>query len=242
MKNLVIDIGNTRIKAALFHGEEQIEDCVETHLDELLLKVGLWEFDQVMVSSVRWSQEELEVMLPFGFLFLDRSVPLPVTNGYETPHTLGLDRIAAAIGAQGMAHGGPVLSIDLGTCITYDFIDDTHRYLGGAISPGVEMRFKAMHAQTAKLPLLEHIPSAEFPDLIGNNTASGMKSGVYHGVYFELEGAIARYQSHYQDLKVFICGGDAKFFESLTKDYIFVIPNLVLHGLNRILNYNVNTN
>ncbi|QDH78666.1 type III pantothenate kinase [Echinicola soli] len=242
MKNLIIDIGNTRIKSALFHGEELVEDCVEEYLDELLLKVGPWDFDHVLVSSVRWSKNELEVMLPFSFLFLDRSMPLPVTNAYETPHTLGLDRIAAAIGAHRMAGGSAVLSIDLGTCITYDFIDHSSCYQGGAISPGVQMRFKAMHAQTARLPLLEHVPSDGFPPLMGNNTQEGMKSGVYYGVYFEMEGIISQYRSHYQDLKVFICGGDAKFFESLTKDYIFVIPNLVLHGLNRILNYNVNTN
>ncbi|AWW30520.1 type III pantothenate kinase [Echinicola strongylocentroti] len=242
MKNLVIDIGNTRIKAALFDGEKLVEDVVEEYLDELLVSIEGWGIDQVLVSSVRWAKKELEVMLPFSFLFLDRSTPMPVANGYETPHTLGLDRIAAAIGAHTMAEGCSVLSIDLGTCITYDFIDGQPCYWGGAISPGVQMRFQAMHAQTARLPLVIHDPERSFPILTGKSTQEGMESGVYHGIRFELEGAISEYRRQYEDLKVFICGGDAKFFESLTKDYIFVIPNLVLHGLNRILNYNVNTN
>ncbi|WP_200975371.1 type III pantothenate kinase [Echinicola sp. 20G] len=242
MKNLVIDIGNTRIKAALFEGLTLREEFSVEYMDELRGHIEEWAFDHVMVSSVRWNKEELELMLPFGFLFLDREARFPVENHYETPHTLGLDRLAAAIGAYSLAEKGPVLSVDLGTCITFDFIDSADRYLGGAISPGMQMRFQAMNRQTAKLPLIEMVMGDEPPGFIGKNTVEGMKSGVYYGIQKEIEGTISQYQHQHQGLKVFICGGDAKFFESLTKDHIFVIPNLVLHGLNRILIYNVNKN
>ncbi|UCS94480.1 type III pantothenate kinase [Echinicola marina] len=242
MRNLVIDIGNTRIKSALFDGLEMIEEQSLNYIDELLRYTDAWDFDHVIVSSVRWSSQELELMLPFGFLFLDQGTLLPVKNQYQTPHTLGLDRLAAAIGAYSKTGKGPVLSIDLGTCITYDFIDAYKAYLGGAISPGLQMRFRAMHEQTARLPLVDYDFEEVKPGLIGGNTLDGMKSGVYFGIKHEIEGIIKQYLGNHQDLKVFICGGDAKFFESLTKDHIFVIPNLVLHGLNRILIYNVNKN
>lgn len=242
MKNLVIDIGNTRIKAALFYEEKPVKVLSSELLEELLNGMADWRFDQALVSSVRWDKEALSESLPFPFLFLDRTLEFPVLNGYDTPQTLGLDRLAAAIGAWQLATSGPVLSIDLGTCITYDFIDGEAVYQGGAISPGLKMRFKAMHDQTARLPLVSLEETDRAPELLGKNTQAGMQSGVFHGIKFEMEGNIAHYRRQHQDLKVFICGGDAKFFESLTKDYIFVIPNLVLHGLNRILTYNVNKN
>ncbi|WP_186757357.1 type III pantothenate kinase [Echinicola salinicaeni] len=242
MRNLVVDIGNTRIKCALFDGLELIGEDSLNYVDELIQYANSLNFDQVIVSSVRWSSQELKLMLPFTFLFLDKETLLPVYNNYQTPHTLGLDRLAAAIGAYSKVGHGPVLSIDLGTCITYDFIDEQAAYLGGGISPGLQMRFRAMHEQTARLPLINLDSKDLHPELIGSNTLDGMKSGVYFGIKNEIEGMIRQYLGNHQDLKVFICGGDAKFFESLTKDHIFVIPNLVLHGLNRILIYNVNKN
>ncbi|WP_215226469.1 type III pantothenate kinase [Echinicola shivajiensis] len=242
MRNLVIDIGNTRIKSALFEGLEIIEEQSLIYMDELIQQTSNWDFDHVIVSSVRWSSQELGLMLPFDFLFLDKETLFPVKNQYQTPHTLGLDRLAAAIGAFSSAGKGPVLSIDLGTCITYDFINEQESYLGGGISPGMQMRFRAMHEQTARLPLINFDLERGTPELVGANTLDGMKSGVYFGIKNEIEGIINQYLGNHQDLEVFICGGDAKFFESLTKDHIFVIPNLVLHGLNRILIYNVNKN
>jgi type III pantothenate kinase len=129
-----------------------------------------------------------------------------------------------------------LLAIDLGTCITYDFLNGKGAYMGGAISPGLQMRAKAMAAHTANLPLVEISPDV---NLLGDSTVSCMQSGIYHGVMAEMSGIIQKYSQNHDDLKVFICGGDAKYFERLSKDHIFVIPNLVLHGLNRILTYNV---
>ncbi|GGZ18902.1 type III pantothenate kinase [Echinicola pacifica] len=245
VNNLVLDIGNTRVKAGLFASMVLKEEFSAKELGEVLdyIRQKDWQFAHAIVSSVRYDQEGLKEKLFFPFLYLDHDTPLPVDNCYESPRTLGLDRMAAAIGAVSNVLGNsPVLSIDLGTCITYDFVDGQSRYQGGSISPGLQMRYKAMHQQTARLPLIELESEGHLPDVLGKNTQDGMKSGVLQGVRFELEGLISYYQSQHQDLKVFICGGDSKFFESLTKDHIFVIPNLVLYGLNRILNYNVDKN
>lgn len=237
-KNLIIDIGNTRLKAAIFNGPALVKDYAFDSLENLIQAVTTLNFDHVILSSVKWTQEELDVSLPFPYTFLTHKTPLPIQNLYGSPETLGMDRIAAVMGALSYAKEGPVLAIDLGTCITYDFLDEKNNYLGGAISPGIGMRFGAMHDNTARLPLTQL--NDEMVELTGNNTKSCLQSGVMYGVKFEIEGIIAHYKKQHKHLRVFICGGDAKFFESLTKDYIFVIPNLILHGLNRILTYNVN--
>lgn len=238
LKNLIIDIGNSRLKAAIFKGPALVNDYAFDSLEDLVQAMPTMNFDHVILSSVKWTQEELNGFFPFPYTFLTHQTPLPIQNLYGSPETLGMDRIAAVMGALSYAKEGPVLAIDLGTCITYDFLDAKNNYLGGAISPGIGMRFGAMHANTARLPLV-HL-NGGLVELTGNNTQFCLQSGVQYGVKFELEGIIAQYKKQHKHLRVFICGGDAKFFESLTKDYIFVIPNLILHGLNRILTYNVN--
>lgn len=237
MKNLIIDIGNTRTKAAVFEGDKLVLERSFQETSELKEFSKNIEFDHCIVSSV--TAVDLESILDFEFHLLNKNTDLPIDNCYATPETLGVDRKAAAVGGRVILEKGPVLVIDLGSCITYEVLNEKNQYLGGAISPGLNMRFKAMHTQTARLPLvsLEGVESLKW---IGDSTESGLRAGVYFGVQFEMEGFIQAYSSQHQDLKVIICGGDSKFFESLTKDHIFVIPNLVLFGLNRILTYNVN--
>ncbi|ERM84030.1 hypothetical protein P872_00550 [Rhodonellum psychrophilum GCM71 = DSM 17998] len=237
MKNLIIDIGNTRMKAAIFEGEILVMEKAFHDISELREFSKSVEFDHCIISSV--IAVDLEAALGFPFLLLTKDTELPIENHYATPETLGVDRKAAAVGGRVMLEKGPVLVIDLGSCITYEFLNEKNQYLGGAISPGLNMRFKAMHTQTAKLPLVG-LEDSQSIRLIGDSTEMGLRSGVYFGVQFEMEGFMQAYRSQHQDLKVIICGGDSKFFESLTKDHIFVIPNLVLYGLNRILTYNVN--
>ncbi len=129
-----------------------------------------------------------------------------------------------------------LLVIDAGTCITYEFLDDKQNYHGGAISPGVAMRFESMHTFTAKLPLVK--PLGDVP-LIGNTTETCLQSGVIHGITAEIEGVIQRYLYLYPDMKIILCGGDAHFFENKVNHSIFAAPDLVLMGLNRILNYTI---
>ncbi|RAI94831.1 type III pantothenate kinase [Algoriphagus yeomjeoni] len=237
MTNLIIDIGNTRIKSARFEGEKLIEEDVFDTLDNALTHWKSVSFDQCLISSVKWSQDELQELIPFQFAYLSSDTKLPITNAYGTPATLGLDRIAGAIGAWAMRGKGPVLAIDMGTCITFDLIDERNSYLGGAISPGLGMRAKAMKDQTARLPLvdLKNKPA----ELIGNNTITCMQIGIWYGVECEIRGQIEAYTKKFPEIEVFVSGGDAQSFDSLAKDLIFVVPNLVLYGLNSILNHNV---
>ena len=165
-------------------------------------------------------------------VILDENTPLPIKNLYETPATLGKDRLAAAVGARAIFPGKNVLSIDAGTCITYDFLTKDGEYLGGSISPGIRMRFRAMHAFTGRLPLVE---PEDFTGLIGKTTAESLLSGVINGVCEEIKGLIARYNEQYEDLTAVITGGDHEYLHNKLKINIFAVPDLVLPGLNEIL-------
>jgi type III pantothenate kinase len=155
---------------------------------------------------------------------------------YTTPKTLGVDRIAAVCGALQLFPQRDCLVIDTGTCITYEFLDRNARYHGGSISPGIAMRFEAMHRFTSRLPLVK--PEINVP-LVGDSTESAMQSGVIQGVRAEVEGIIQKYTDQYPDLKVIICGGDVRFFENHLKQTVFVAPDLVLIGLNLILRHSI---
>lgn len=238
MKRLIVDIGNTRIKTAVFEDEAFVEEKLFIDIHDIAEFSESVDFEACIISSVTLSEADLKEKLPFNFLFLSRETKIPFKNLYATPHTLGVDRKAAVMGARCKFPKDDVLAIDLGSCITYDLLDRQDQYLGGGISPGLQMRFRAMHQQTARLPLVG-MPEKQQPELIGDSTESCMQSGVYFGIHYEIQGMVEAYRAKYTDLKVIICGGDSKIFESLTKDHIFVIPNLVLYGLNRILSYNV---
>ena len=237
MKSLVIDIGNSRIKMALFEKDQLLDEQSVDSLEEMTDYCREIEFEKCLVSSVRFSKTQIQTSLPFPFFFLDHDTPTPLVNGYATPKTLGLDRLAAAVGAWHLAGKRPILAIDLGSCITYELVDDLGVYLGGAISPGLKMRAKAMSHFTAKLP---EIPLFPRPDSDwGDSTTTCMSAGIWSGVKFEMEGFIRSSRLKFPEISIYICGGDSQSFESLAKDHIFVVPNLVLHGLNCILNHNV---
>lgn len=237
--NLAIDHGNTRIKVGVFDQntlQEQLtfEDITffEKWVDQKL-------FRNLIISSVSKSPESLLKLVEIEDkkIELSQSLPLPIDVRYGSRSTLGVDRIAAACGAIEVAPGCDSLVIDMGTCINYEFIDSQAIYYGGAISPGVKMRFEAMHTFTAKLPLVK---AKEKVELIGRTTEECMQSGVINGVLAEIEGLIQKYKAKYPNLAVILCGGDAFLFENRLKQPIFVAPNLVLKGLNRILLHNVN--
>lgn len=234
MRSLSLDIGNTLFKAGVFEGEELVEKKVATSVEELTEWVKDQRIEMGIVSSVR---KELTLPLYFPLIFFgSENVSLPIKNLYLTPETLGKDRLAAAIGAKALFPHTPSLVVDMGTCITFDMVNEEGEYLGGAISPGFQMRFKAMHHFTAKLPLAE-IPTGPV-ELIGRDTQECLQSGVLNGIKFEIEMAMISYRTKYPNLKVLLCGGDAQFFESIIKGDIFAFPELVLHGLNHTLLYN----
>ncbi len=156
-------------------------------------------------------------------------------NCYKTPETLGKDRIAAAVGGFDLYPDTNLLIIDAGTAITYDIVNDKHQFLGGNISPGIEMRFKALHQFTGKLPLVKQ---QNFGKLYGTSTEEAIRAGVQNGVVFEIDKAIDTFKEFYKNLKVIITGGDAEFFDKKLKNSFFVNFNLTALGLNRILEYN----
>jgi type III pantothenate kinase len=236
--NLVIDSGNSSIKSGLFTNNHLAERNVFSTPKLLHQHVKNLGIKNVIISSVKQDTAELSegIDAPKKFI-LNQNLPLPIRNLYATPATLGVDRLAGVCGARELFPNKNCLVIDAGTCLTFDFIDKTGSYHGGAISPGLSMRFQAVHTFTAKLPLVPSKPNA---DLIGNSTETSIQSGVVNGTLAELEGIIHQYSEKFEDLRVILCGGDSRFFENQMKASIFASPELVLIGLNSILNYNVN--
>ncbi|MBL4592262.1 MAG: type III pantothenate kinase [Flavobacteriales bacterium] len=238
MMNLVIDIGNTLVKLAVFEGDKLLETIVEKQLEESLI-VSLYENHNIkkgIYASVRASNEDETLLKKYNFYPLSHLTPLPLAIKYKTPETLGIDRIAAVVGAKVKFKNTDLLVMDLGTCITYDFVNSKNEYLGGAIAPGFQMRFKALNHFTGKLPLVNF--NVANLKLIGNTTETSIVSGVYNGMKNEVIGAINSYLSQYETLKIVVTGGDINLFDLEPKNRIFADEFLVLKGLNEILNYN----
>lgn len=245
--NLIIDLGNTFAK--VFCVQEEIilsETRFPAHdtnaLISYLQSIGE-PVKGAILSSVISHPLQLEAALRESFftVVLDHRTPLPIINRYATPQTLGKDRLAAAAGASLQFKGKNVLAIDAGTCIKYDMLTAQGEYLGGGISPGIEMRFKALNTFTDKLPLLT---KAKTVPLIGTDTEGSIYSGVQNGVMEEVKGIIGCYRMEFNELNVVFTGGDMAFFIPLVsgKNAIFADPWLVLKGLNAILEHNAAKN
>ena len=239
--NLIIDQGNTGTKYATVDEKGDIilkKSTVE--LEGGILQEFLAENPggHVLISSVKKEYAEIKA-LPENtnaIVFFDDNCRLPLTNLYATPKTLGKDRLAGVCGAMVLFPGENCLVIDAGTCITYDFIDAEKNYHGGSISPGLTMRFKAMHEFTGKLPLA----APEWPvDFTGNTTLTGLQTGVAFGMAGEINSFISLYKGRWNGLKVLMCGGDTEFLAKRCESEIFAAPDLVISGLNEILKYNL---
>jgi type III pantothenate kinase len=238
--NLVFDIGNTHTKTGLFDKgklmeSHRLETITRDVLKSILEKRSP---DAVLVSSV--SKNERSLFDSVGkdlktLLFLDHTLPMPLKISYATPETLGHDRIAAAAGARKLLPASPLLIMDLGTAITIDLVTAEGEFRGGNISPGMHTRFKSLHDHTARLPLVRK--NASFPEF-GTDTLSAIAAGVQQGIIFELNGYIQWFETRYPGFKFVITGGDADFFVHKLKKPIFAIPDLVLTGLNHILEFN----
>lgn len=238
--NLVIDIGNTRIKCALFDANNIIELRFYSYFDELLSdKPFVSRARKAIIGSVvegaeLW-QQKLSKLIPTQ-LFTS-STPTPLVNLYASAATLGSDRLAAAVAGYYLHPNCNVLTIDAGTCIKYNFVNQHNEYLGGGISPGLQMRFKALEHFTSKLPLVSL--DENFESLIGNNTQSSILSGVINGCVTEIDGTIDLYKKQFPEILVLLTGGNSDFLAKRLKNSIFAHQNLVLKGLNHILNYNL---
>jgi len=238
--NLVIDIGNTRIKFAIFENQKLlIDEKIESEIFSSKVKElfkAYPEIDNAIISSVRTLDKEVDIVSLFcNVHVLSQNSKIPFKNSYRTPQSLGVDRIALVAASYYTYPHRNVLVIDAGTCITYDVITEYGEYLGGAISPGLLMRYKAMNNQTDGLPLLEPI---QLEDFIGNATQSCMHSGIVNGIVNEVEGVVGQYKKRFKDLTVILTGGDAHFFGKRLKNSIFANSKFLLEGLNYLLEYN----
>ena len=239
--NAAIDLGNTYAKIGFFAGNELLEVQKGLSISALEEVITLKNVKNLIISSVTRSQIELEEIFKdynFNKIFLNPTTQIPIKNDYETPQTLGSDRIAAAVGANFLFPEQNCLIIDMGTALKYDYVSADTTFRGGIISLGMRIRFEALHTFTKRLPLVE---AHEIPALIGKSTISCIQSGVVNGIIAEVNGMIENYQN-LGNCQVILCGGDAPFFESQIKKPTFALSNLVLIGLNRILLYNVEKN
>lgn len=240
---LAIDAGNTQMKMAVFkndkiqdstflsYNDNAFEDKLKQWLSKDIIKVGIVSVKENSFHETIKGYTKLVVSR------IDLTYNFPFQIKYTTPETLGLDRIVACIGAYSLNnYEGNLMVIDAGTAITYDIVNKQQQYLGGAISPGVQMRSKALNHFTANLPLVEQ--SKRTHDLIGNNTINSIKSGIVNGTRFEIKGCIDEIKTSHPGVKVFLTGGDAFFFEDALKSSIFAEPNLVLIGINELMKTN----
>ncbi|WP_179374616.1 type III pantothenate kinase [Winogradskyella wichelsiae] len=239
--NLIVDVGNTYVKFAVFNFKKILYktsfELKELKKEYKLIKENYPELKKAIVASVGYlSKEEIEMLSnDLKVIELSSNLNFPFQNLYETPKTLGVDRIALVCASVNQFPNKNVLIIDAGTCITYDFISKDNDYLGGAISPGLRLRYKALNNLTANLPLLE----TKMPDqMIGGSTKSSIHSGVVFGTIKEIDGVIGDYIYQYPDLTVILTGGDTNFLSNQLKNSIFANSNFLLEGLNYILEYN----
>jgi len=242
--NLVVDIGNTRVKAATYENGVVVDQLAVDY--EGLIQLTRWiesqaPYSGAIVSTVKEETDTatrlILAAIPVEPIILSHTTPIPIKNCYTTPETLGNDRLAAAVAAHNLFPNNNVLVIDIGTAITFDLTTSLGEFLGGNISPGIVLRLKALHSFTSKLPLVE----ANFrAPRIGKNTEEAIQSGVYQGIISEIDGFIKIISSEVDSLMVILTGGDANYFVENLKNPIFVNLNIVIDGLNMILEYNKN--
>ena len=239
--NLIIDVGNTLVKLAVFQDNVLFEKLTVKHKDFLNVVMQVLHkypiISKGIISSVgKLNNKDVQIVeSEIDLLILNSETKQPYKNLYRTPKTLGVDRIALVSASVEQFPYTNALIIDAGTCITYDFINAENEYFGGAISPGIRLRYQSLHNLTANLPLLDF----KLPELlIGNTTDSSIHSGVVFGVLNEIDGFINEYREKYSDLTVILTGGDTDFLSKQLKNGIFANSNFLLEGLNFILEYN----
>jgi len=237
---LILDFGNTLKKLAVFEKSEVIEvratsgDVIH-QIEELKRKYKQMR-SCILSSVVHIEIHTLQYLKTnFNFVMFDHQTPIPVKNEYQTPETLGKDRLAAAVGAHLLFPHQDVLVIDAGSSITYELLTNEGIYKGGAISPGIGLRAKMLNQYTDQLPLVSY---SEDVDLLGTTTTTCLQSGIINGAISEVNSMIERFLGQFGKLKVILTGGDAKYFEKNIKYDIFASTNLVLIGLNHILDFN----
>lgn len=242
--NLCIDQGNSRTKLAIFAEDgKMVNNFIYKKFDaaEIDKIFSLYPIEDSIISSV--VNIEAAVVNTLNrhskhFLLFDHNTPVPLENKYDTPQTLGQDRLAAAVGANSLSPNTNLLIIDAGSAITYDFVNADNQYLGGNIAPGIKMRFTALKNQTKKLPLVE-IGEKQVIPLFGKNTNDAILSGVVRGIRYEIEGYIRTLQKRVGQFEAYLTGGNAAYLQTTLRQHTILEKHLVLIGLNRILQFNM---
>ncbi|HUH74910.1 MAG TPA: type III pantothenate kinase [Chitinophagales bacterium] len=239
MHLICLDIGNTRLKVGIFHPQKEAEFIVFPNYDletfhSLTKKYPTHQF---VCSNTALLSTTIDSFLKqtSNFLEINHQIDFPFDNLYETPHTLGTDRMALVAGAISLYPNKNCLIIDAGTSITLDFINQNGEYLGGSIHPGIEMRLKALYNFTGKLPLVK---DDWRENLIGKSTNECIQIGTVKAAVYEIEQFISEYRENFEDLVVLLSGGNTEIFFYKLKNEIFAHPNLVLLGLKTIALYN----
>jgi len=241
--NICIDQGNSRTKVALFDQDGKLVKSFvykafsSSDVERLF---QLYPIKNSIISSVvnlESSMVNVLHRLSKQFVLFDHETPIPIENDYATPETLGQDRLAAAVGASSLCPNENLLIIDVGSAITYDFVSEEGHFLGGNIAPGIKMRLTVLRTMTKKLPQVE-VDEQELIPLYGQKTRDAIASGVVRGIIFEVKGYMRVMQERTKHFKTFITGGQAPYVLHAIKDDLHYEKNLVLIGLNRILEYN----
>jgi len=239
--NLTIDQGNSSTKIGIFDNDKLVSTYIYDVLDTIELNklFSKYSINASILSSVIKENNDIKSYfknMNLNLIVLSNTTPIPIKNSYETPETLGNDRLAAVIGAVFLKPDNHILVIDIGTAITYDLIDSNKVFWGGNIAPGINLRLRSLHEFTQNLPLVE--ANVDY-QLLGNNTNSAILSGVMNGIVFEIEGYIHSLNIKYPKLSIYLTGGSTFYVDTKLKSAIFAEKDLVLIGLNRILQYNV---
>ncbi len=238
-KTICFDFGNTRLKAALFHEKEFIQEIIlpNAHLETIEQIIRQFQPSKSILSSVILHPPEIETLLGSSTQFhqLNHTSKLPITTPVGKPETIGADRLALVSASVHLFPNQHNLAIALGSCITYNFVNNRHEFLGGSISPGMSMRFRSMNEFTALLPIIK--PEHDFP-LVGYDTKTNLLSGVILGMAKEIDGIIDAYSLKYSNFNVLLTGGDMPFFVPHLKNRIFADPNLIFKGLYAISEFN----
>lgn len=237
MRIIVIDAGNTSIKLGTYEDTElrsvQRFDHIEMEL--LLSYIRNLNPAKVVISSVISELISSKILSENDGMVVDHDTPIPISNAYETPRTLGMDRLCNAVAISALSETDYAVSIDIGTCIKFDLIGKKEGYLGGSIAPGIDLRYRALNAYTEKLPLLSNKSATS---LVGKDTETSIRSGVINGINSEIAGFVKQYESDFSGLTFFVTGGDSSHFDIQSKNDIFADENLTLRGLFEIYRHN----
>lgn len=237
MQIYLIDAGNTSLKLGLYVNNElhNVQRFAHAALDDLMAQISADGASKIVISSVVSPLISEQLLQRFDGILINSQSKLPISNAYQTKESLGMDRLCNAVAVASQMNTEYGVSIDVGTCIKFDLVHQTEGYLGGSISPGIDLRYKSLNTFTEKLPLLSNKTADAY---VGTSTETSIRSGVIHGIKAEIEGFIRYYQSQFGSLTFFMTGGDASYFELQVKNDIFADENLTLKGLFEIYKHN----